>query len=178
MSLWKMIPLSSSCTIAPIMSIPIVINRTLFLLKTSMPTHFPPCQNSGSMNPVSRTTCVCLRHKLKKLPMPPCKMMISRFGKFTVHTRSIEIITVSQICNWTNLSSMWTVLDLKSTPTVILYSFRNYPCKYLWISVVLPTPYFYSNLPDSPIMITLKLTPFKSKILICAINLQMYIVAL
>lgn len=131
---------SFSYTIAPIMWILSVTGRILYRLGTLRRGRFLICRNSGSTSQGSRRYGVCSHRILETPQMPPCKMMISRYGRSTGRTMLSMIITVSQICSWTNLSSIWTVLDLKSTPTVILYSFRNSPCKYLWISVVLPTP--------------------------------------
>lgn len=48
--------------------------------------------------------------------------------------------TVSQICSCTGCSSMMTIFEEKSTPTVTWYSSLNFPWMYWWISEVLPVP--------------------------------------
>lgn len=70
--------------------------------------------------------------------------MILHYDKFIDHTKFYikKIYTVSQICNCMNVFYNCTVLDLKSTPTVMLYYFKNSPWMYLWMSDVLPTPVF------------------------------------
>lgn len=53
---------------------------------------------------------------------------------------SVAVCTVSQTCSCTGCSSMTTVLEEKSTPTVTSYSSLKVPSMYLRMSEVLPVP--------------------------------------
>lgn len=124
---------SISYTISPPLSILAYSSPLSFLLKTSRPNNFLPYQNSHSIFLNSKNFPYYLSHKQRTQPMHLYKTMTLHFYKPIVHTITINFKkhTVSHICNCTYLSSNCTVFDLKSTPTVILYSFKNYPCMYL-----------------------------------------------
>ena len=68
----------------------------------------------------------------------------------------ILLSTVSQICSWISVSSIVTALELKSTPTVTLYSLEKFYLTNFCINAVLPTTIdIFYVVHDSPMTTTL-----------------------